>query len=58
MEIIIHYPSTPEMQAAFDERVATFNAEYIADYINKLKCPYWQKLELIDAVAQKYMDQI
>lgn len=58
MEIIIRYPSASEMQIALDKRVAKFNAEYVAEYINKLKCPCWQKLELIDAVAQKYIEQI
>ena len=37
MEIIVHYSKTPEKQAEFDARVAKFHAEYVAQYIEKLK---------------------
>ncbi len=52
IEIIIHYPSTPEKQAQLDARVAKFHAEYVAQYIEKLGCPTEQKLKLIDAIAE------
>ncbi len=56
MEIIVHYPETPEKMALFEKRVAKFHAEYVADYIEKLQCPTWQKLKLIDAIADTIMD--
>ena len=52
IELIIHYPETPEQQALFDARVAKFHAEYVAHYIEKLDCPTQQKLQLLDAIAQ------
>ena len=56
IEIIVHYPETPEKQALFDARVAKFHAEYVAQYIEKLNCPTEQKLKLIDAIAQTILD--
>lgn len=57
MEIIVHYPETPEKQAQFDALVAKFHAEYVAQYIEKLTCSTDQKLKLIDAVAQTIMEK-
>ena len=57
MKIIVHYPETPAKQAQFDARVAKFHAEYVAQYVEKLKCPTEQKLKLLDAVAQTIMEQ-
>ena len=58
MEIIVHYPETPEKQAEFDARVAKFHAEYVARYIEKLNCPTEQKLKLIDAIAETIMKEV
>ena len=52
MEIFVHYPDTLEKQEQLDARVAKFHAEYVAQYIDHLKCPMEQKLKLIDAIAQ------
>ena len=57
MKIIVHYPETPEKQAQFDARVAKFHAEYVAQYIEKLNCSTEQKLKLLDAVIQTYLDE-
>lgn len=56
MEIFVHYPDTPEKQEHLDARVAKFHAEYVAQYIDQLKCPMEQKLKLIDAIAQTVLD--
>ncbi len=58
MKIIVHYPETPEKMALFEKRVAKFHAEYVADYIEKLQCPTWQKLKLIDAIADSIMGTV
>ncbi len=58
MEIIVHYPETPEKMALFEKRVARFHAEYVADYIEKLQCPTWQKLKLIDAIVDSIMEVV
>ena len=56
INIIVHYPETPEKQALFDARVAKFHSEYVAQYIEKLNCPAEQKLKLIDAIAQTILE--
>ena len=56
LKIIVHYPQTPKKQAEFDNRVAKFHAEYVAQYIEKLNCPTDQKLKLLDAVAQTVLE--
>ena len=56
MEIIVYDPETPEKQTLFDARVAKFHAEYVAEYIERLKCPTEQKLKLIDAIIQTILD--
>ena len=58
MEIIVYSPETPEKQALFDQRVAKFHANYVADYIAKLQCSTWQKLKLIDAIAETIMEDV
>ena len=40
----------------FEESVAKFHVEYVAQYIERLNCPVNQKLKLIDAVAQTVAD--
>ena len=56
IEIIVHYPETPEKQALFDARVAKFHVNYVVQYIDKLNCPIEQKLKLMDAVAQSILE--
>lgn len=51
----MHYPETPEKQAAFNMRVAQFHADYVAQYIDKLECPTEQKLKLIDAISDNIL---
>ncbi len=58
MEIIVHHPETPEKMALLEKRVAKFHAEYVADYIEKLQCPTWQKLKLIDAIANAITETV
>lgn len=58
MEIIVHYPETPEKQAMLDMRVAKFHAQYVKNKIKKLKCPTWQKLKLIDAIVENITEDV
>ncbi len=57
IKIIVHHPETPEKQAQFDDRVAIFHAEYVAQYIGKLNCSTEQKLKLIDAIVQTILEE-
>ena len=56
IDVIVHYPKTPEKIALFEKRVAKFHVEYVSQYIERLNCPVNQKLKLIDAVAQSIAD--
>ena len=58
IKIIVHYPKTPEKQALFDDCVAKFHAEYVAQYIEKLSCPTEQKIKLIDAISKTILEVI
>ena len=58
MEVIVYYPETPEKQALSDQRVAKFHAQYVENRIKKLQCPTWQKLKLIDAIAETIMEKM
>lgn len=53
MEVIVHYPTDSEKKKELETSVSKLRAEFIIDYINKLNCPYEQKLRLADAVAGK-----
>ena len=56
LEVIVHYPETPEKQLLFDKIVAKFHAEFVAQYVEKLNCTTEQKLRLIDAVAKNVLE--
>ena len=57
LEVIVHYPETPEKQLLFDKVVAKLHAEFVAQFIEKLNCPTEQKLRLIDAVAKTILEE-
>jgi hypothetical protein len=56
MEVITHYPSTPEGVAELDRRVAQLHAQMVANSINRLHCPPGQKLKLIDAIRETVLE--
>ena len=45
-----HYPKTKEGWDELGKRVATAHANYVIEKIDRLNCPTWQKLELLQAV--------
>ena len=53
MEVIIHYPKDSEKKKELETSVSKLRVEFIIDYINKLNCPYEQKLRLADVVARR-----
>ena len=57
MEVIVHYPKGSEKKE-LETSVSKLRAEFIIDYINKLNCPYEQKLRLADAVAGKIKNDV
>ena len=44
------YPKTKEGWDELGKRVATAHANYVIEKIDRLNCPTWQKLELLQAV--------
>ena len=47
---VVHYPKTKEGWDELGKRVATAHANYVIEKIDRLNCPTWQKLELLQAV--------
>lgn len=50
IEVVVHYPKTKEGWDELGKRVATAHANYVIAKIDRLNCPTWQKLELLQAV--------
>ena len=48
--LVVHYPKTKEGWDELGKRVATAHANYVIEKIDRLNCPTWQKLELLQAV--------
>ena len=54
IEVVVHYPKTKEGWDELGKRVATAHANYVIEKIDRLNCPTWQKLELLQAVIGYY----
>lgn len=52
INLIVHYPTTPEGKEELARRVASVHANAVIYKIKNLKCPTKQKLELLDAVIR------
>lgn len=52
INIIVHYPTTEEGWRELRRRVAEVHADAVLTYIQKLNCPTWQKIELLDAIIE------
>lgn len=52
INVIVHYPTTEEGWRDLRHRVAQVQANVITDYIEKLHCPTWQKIKLLDALLE------
>ena len=50
IKVVVHYPKTKEGWDELGKRVATAHANYVIEKIDRLNCPTWQKLELLQAV--------
>ena len=47
---VLGYPKTKEGWDELGKRVTTAHANYVIEKIDRLNCPTWQKLELLQAV--------
>ena len=52
ISIIVHYPTTEEGWRELRRRMAIVHADAVLNYVQKLNCPTWQKIKLIDAIIE------
>ena len=52
INIIVHYPTTEEGWRELRRRMAIVHADAVLNYVQKLNCPTWQKIKLIDAIIE------
>lgn len=53
MNIIVHMPTTPEGMEILSRRLNEAHLTMVANNINKLNCPYEQKVDLFEKVCSK-----
>lgn len=53
INVIVHYPTTPEAISMLEDQVARVHADFILSKVKSLSCPSDQKRALIDAVIEK-----
>ena len=53
MEAVLVFPDTEAARRAVACRLARFQAEQAAKYVQALSCPTEQKLELLDTAARQ-----
>lgn len=52
INIIVHYPTTEESWRELRRRMAIVHADAVLNSVQKLNCPTWQKIKLIDAIIE------
>ena len=52
INIIVHYPTTEEGWRELQRRMAIVHADAVLNSVQKLNCPTWQKIKLIDAIIE------
>ena len=52
INIIVHYPTTEEGWRELRRRMAIVHADAVLTSVQKLNCPTWQKIKLIDAINE------
>lgn len=52
INIIVHYPKTEEGWRELRKRMAIVHADAVLNSVQKLNCPAWQKIKLIDAIIE------
>lgn len=52
INIIVHYPKTEEGWRELRKRMAIVHADAVLNSVQKLNCPTWQKIKLIDAIIE------
>lgn len=52
MNIIVHFPQSPEAVAELEKRVVTVHIDAVTTRINSLSCPKSQKLCLVEELKK------
>lgn len=58
VNIIVHYPTTEEGWRELRRRMAIVHADAVLNSVQKLNCPTWQKIKLIDAIIEDAKKEI
>lgn len=53
MDVIVHYPQSEAGIDALEKKVAAVHADIVIKYIDKLRCPKAQKIELVNSIMNK-----
>jgi len=52
INIVVHYPTTEKGWRELRKRTASVHADAVLNSIQKLNCPTWQKIKLLDAIIE------
>ena len=58
INIIVHYPTTEEGWRELRRRMAIVHADAVLNSIQKLNCPTWQKIKLVEAIIEDAKKEI
>ena len=58
INIIVHYPKTEEGWRELRRRMAIVHADAVLNSVQKLNCPTWQKIKLVEAIIEDAKKEI
>ena len=58
INIIVHYPTTEEGWRELRRRMAIVHADAVLNSVQKLNCPTWQKIKLVEAIIEDAKKEI
>ena len=58
INIIVHYPTTEEGWRELRRRMASVHADAVLNSVQKLNCPTWQKIKLVEAIIEDAKKEI
>jgi len=58
INIIVHYPTTEEGWHELRRRMAIVHADAVLNSVQKLNCPTWQKIKLVEAIIEDAKKEI
>lgn len=58
INIIVHYPTSEDGWRELRRRMAEVRANATLNSVQKLKCPTWQKIKLVEAIIEDAKKEI